>query len=88
MSERAERVVLRQGKEKFFPANCLVAFGIEAAKFARDFAEERGDGGPYMVLKTEGFPPGHALYGAQPQHITIAVNGNPVRLPGSRFVPY
>lgn len=83
-----KEVRLGSGEEKFFPVNSLVSFSARAAKFARDFVEKHEDPGPYMVLKSEGFPPGHNLRDRSPQKITIAVNGNPIPLPGSLFAPY
>ena len=76
------------GEEKFFPVNSLVSFSARAAKFARGFVEENKDAGPYMVVKTEGYPPGHHRRQENPQKITIAVKDNTVSLPGSMFVPY
>jgi len=81
-------VELSSGEEKFFPVNSLVSFSARAAKFAREFAERHNDKGPYMVVKNEGFPPGHNRHQENPQRITIAVNGNPIPLPGSMFAPY
>jgi len=83
-----DKVELKAGDERFFPVNSLVSFSSRAAKFARDFIEEHQDPGPYMVIKTEGFPPGHNARHTNPQKITIAVNGDLVSLPGAMFAPY
>jgi len=81
-------VELKSGEERFFPANSLVSFSARAAKFAREFVAKHGDPGPYMVIKNEGFPPGHNLREANPQKVTIAVNGGSACLSGALFVPY
>jgi|GEM_PF-3088516 len=83
-----QEVKLGSGEERFFPVNSLVTFSPRAAKFARDFVREHNDAGPYMVVKNEGFPPGHNRHQENPQKVTIAVNGNPIPLPGSMFAPY
>ena len=81
-------VQLKAGEERFFPVHSLVSFSVRAAKFAHNFVAEHQDEGPYMVLKNEGFPPGHRKHQDAPQQITIAVKGQPIRLKGSLFVLY
>lgn len=83
-----KEVVLRPGEERFFSVHCLVAFRDDKANFAQAFVKKHGDPGPFMVIKNQGFPPGHDLYQKNPQKITVAVNGEPVCLSGSLFVPY
>lgn len=82
------KVELKAGEEKFFPVHSFVAFHLGKAKLAHAFAEEHGDPGPFMVMKNQGYPPGHNLYQKDPQMITIAVKGELIRLPGSSFAPY
>jgi hypothetical protein len=75
-------------EEKFFPVNSLVTFSTRAIEFAKEFAKKHRDGGPYMVVKNEGFPPGHNRRQEKPQTITIAVSNGLVSLPGSMFIAY
>jgi len=83
-----DNLVLKAGEEKFFPVHSFVAFRLNQAKFAKAFAEKHGDPGPFMVIKNQGFPPGHNLYQKRPQMITIDVRGELISLPGSLFAPY